>query len=231
MTSRTAGRLERGQRGGAGSFGRMWIGVNLLGFAAAGAAFGAVQRARSQQYFEVVTSALAAARIEAVNTGESLAVFGVLVGAAQWLVLRRTPSARWWIPATAVGWSVAGVAVGAISGLTFGSISTIGPDRSPAVMAVAAIGCAVLVSLLPIGGQWLVLRRHTARANHWPLIHLAGLIPGLVVAGAVVRWALVDVVPWLTPYDFPSAKALVCVGAVTGLVYGAMTAHEAARLS
>jgi hypothetical protein len=208
----------------------MWIGVNLLGFAAAGAAFGAVQRARSQQYFEVVTSALAAARIEAVNTGESLALFGVLVASAQWLVLRRRPYARWWIPATAVGWSVTGVAVGTISGLAFGSVSTIGPDRSPAVMAAGAIGGALLVSLLPSGSQWLVLRPCTARANHWPLINLAGLIPGLIVAGIVVRWALVDVVPWLTPYDFPSAKALVCVGAVTGLVYGAITAHGAARL-
>jgi hypothetical protein len=208
----------------------MWIGVNLLGFAAAGAAFGAVQRARNQQYFEVVTSALAAARIGAVTTGESLALFGVLVGSAQWLVLRRTPGGRWWIPATAVGWSATGVAVGTISGLTFGSISTIGPDRSPAVMAAGAIGGALLVSCLPSGGQWIVLRRYTARANHWPLINLAGLISGLVVAGTVVRWALVDVVPWLTPYDFPSAKALVCVGAVTGLIYGAVTAHEAAGL-
>jgi hypothetical protein len=61
-------------------------------------------------------------------------------------------------------------------------------------------------------------------------MNLAGLIPGLIVAGMVVRLALVDVVPGPTPYDSASAKALVRVGAVTGLVYGAITAHWAARL-
>jgi hypothetical protein len=44
----------------------MWISLDLLGYAAAGAAFGALQRTRSQPYFEVLTSAVAAMRIEAV---------------------------------------------------------------------------------------------------------------------------------------------------------------------
>jgi hypothetical protein len=87
----------------------------------------------------------------------------------------------------------------------------------------------LLVAFLPSGAQWLALRRHTANASRWPLINLAGLVSGLIVAGLVVRWVLVDLVPWLTPYDFPSAKALVCVGAVTGLVYGAVTAPLLAR--
>lgn len=229
MTSQTAASPEPARRAGGRGFRPIWISLNLLGYAAAGAAFGAVQRTRSQPYFEVVTSAPAAMRIEAVHTGESLAIFGALVGAAQWLALRRSPYAGWWIPATAVGWSATGVVVGAVSGLTFGSVSSIGPHRSPAVMAAGALVGALLVAFLPSGAQWLVLRRHTAHADRWPLINLAGLIPGLTVAGLVVRGFLVDVVPWLTPYDFPSAKALVCVGAVTGLLYGAITARWVAR--
>ena len=82
-----------------------WVLVNLLGFGLGGLVFGAVSRARSQQYFEVVTSAAEAVRIQAVNTGESLALYGALVGAVQWLALRRTPVTWWWIPATALGWS------------------------------------------------------------------------------------------------------------------------------
>jgi hypothetical protein len=206
-----------------------WIVLNLLGYATAGAAFGAVQRARSQPYYEVVTSALEAMRIDVVNTGMSLAVFGVVVGAAQWLALRPRRHARWWIPATAVGWSAAGVGVGAVSGLMLGSISSVGPHRSPVVTVVGVCLATLLVAFVPGGAQWLVLRRHVPKAHQWPLINLGGLVAGLTVGGLVVRWLLVEVVPWLTQFDFPSAKALVSVGALTGLVYGAVTARWVTR--
>jgi hypothetical protein len=202
----------------------LWTAANLLGFAAAGAVFGAVQRLRSQQYYEVVMTAPEAVRIEAVNVAESLTLFGALVGIAQWLVLRRSGYSAWWIPVTAAGWFLTGAVVGAISGFAFGSISSIGPHRSAAVMVVAAAIGALVVAFLPSGAQWLVLKRRRPGAERWPLVNLAGLIAGLTTAAIVVRWALVDVVPWLTPYDFPSAKALVCVGGVTGLVYGLVTA-------
>jgi hypothetical protein len=205
------------------SWRRLWIGANLLGFAAAGTVFGAVQRARSQQYYEVVMSASQAVRVEAVNTSQSLALFGALVGVAQWLALRRKGHSAWWIPATAAGWFLTGIVVGAASGFAFGAISSIGPHRSPAVMVATAAGGALVVGFLPSGTQWLMLRRHTTNANRWPLVNLAGLIAGFTVAGIVVRWGLVDVVPWLTPYDFPSAKALACAGVVTGLIYSAVT--------
>jgi hypothetical protein len=38
-----------------------------------------------------------------------------------------------------------------------------------------------------------------------------------------VRWGLVDVIGWLRPEDFPSAKSWVLFGGVVGLVYGATT--------
>ena len=204
--------------------------VNLLGFGLGGLVFGAVTRARSQQYFEVVTSAAEAVRIQAVNTGESLALYGALVGAVQWLALRRTPVTWWWIPATALGWSLAGVASGAVSGLTFGSVSTIGPDRSPVVTALGVVAGALLVGVLPGGAQWLALPRHIRAGSRWPAISGLGLVLGFGAAFVVVRWGLVDVVTWLTPYDFPSAKALVLVGVVTGAVYGLVTAPSTARM-
>ncbi len=59
---------------------------------------------------------------------------------------------------------------------------------------------------------------------------LVGLALGLITAFAVVRIGLVLVVPWLRPEDFPSAKASVAVGAVTGLIYGLVTKPAIARV-
>jgi len=202
-----------------------WIFFNVVGYTVAGAAFGALQRARYQRYYEVVTSASDAVSIATLNTAKSLAVFGILLGTAQWLALWRHRFARWWIPATAVGWSAAGVAVGVISGLTLGSISSMGPHRSAVVTVLGVSLATVTVAFVPSAAQWLLLRRRVHNADRWPLVNLAGLVAGLTVGGVVVRWLLVEVVPMLTPYDFPSAKALVCVGALTGLVYGATTAR------
>lgn len=204
-----------------------WVGVNIVGFALAAAAFGAIQRAREQQYYEVVTSAARAVRIESVNTAESLALFGAIVGSLQWLVLRRT-GARWWIAVTAAGWATAGILLGVVSGLAFGAVSSIGPSRDwPVMLAAGAAGAAAL--LLPGTLQWLALRPRPA-AKRWPLVAAAGLAMGIAAGGVVVRWGLVDLVPWLTPEDFPSARALVCVGAVAGTGYGALTAPTIERL-
>jgi hypothetical protein len=77
---------------------RRWSAANTVGFALGGAAFGAIQRNRMQPYFEVLTSATDAARIVAVNTGFSMAIFGGLVGVAQALALRCPPVGGWQRP-------------------------------------------------------------------------------------------------------------------------------------
>jgi hypothetical protein len=204
--------------------------VNLIGFTAGGAIFGAVQRARLQPYFEVVTSAAEAARIEAATTGMTSTIFGAVIGTAQWLTLRRKFGAGWWIPATCLGWALSGVAGGVLSGVLGGRVSTIGPDVGWLVMIVVGVPVGVLIGLLPGTFQWLVLRRQVADAGWWPFVNLGGLLVGLAGAFAVVRWGLVDVVHWLRPEDFPSAKALVLVGAVTGTLYGVVTWPTLARL-
>jgi hypothetical protein len=87
-----------------------------------------------------------------------------------------------------------------------------------------------LIGLAPGTLQWLVLRRRVHRAGWWPVASLGGFLVGFGGGFAVVRWGMVNVVHWLRPEDFPSAKALVLVGAVTGTLYGAVTWPTLARL-
>jgi hypothetical protein len=208
---------------------RAWIPANLAGYGLGGALFGAVQASRLRHHFEVTTSAAEAARLLAVTTSTSLILFGALVGTGQWLALRRHLRAGWWIPATCLGWAVTGLIVGTVSGVAFGTVSTIGPRPGAGGAVVAAVTNCIVVGLLPASAQWLILRGQVP-AGSWQLISLIGLALGLITAFAVVRIGFVLVVPWLRPEDFPSAKALVAVGAVTGLVYGAVTRPAVARV-
>lgn len=91
---------------------RPWLAANFVAFAVGGALAGGVLRSMMQPYFGVMTSATEAAYIQASSTGVSGAIFGVLVGTAQWLVLRRTLRAGWWAPATCLGWGLGGVVRG-----------------------------------------------------------------------------------------------------------------------
>jgi hypothetical protein len=204
--------------------------VNLVGFTVGGAIGGAVLRARLQPYFEVVTSGAEAARIVAVNTGVGMTIWGALVGTAQWLALRRSLRAGWWLPATCLGWALSGIITGALSGVTGGWDSVVGPDVGPLGVVVAAVAGCILIGLAPGTLQWLVLRQQVGRAGWWPLASVGGFAVGFGGGFAVVRWGLVEVVAWLRPEDFPSAKALVLVGAVTGVLYGVVTWPVLARL-
>lgn len=208
---------------------RGWIPANLAGYGLGGAMFGAVQASRLRHHFEVTTSAAEAARLLAVTTSTSLILFGALVGTGQWLALRRHLRAGWWMPATCLGWAVTGVIVGTVSGVAFGTVSTIGPRLGVGGTVIAAVTNCIVVGLLPASAQWLILRKQV-RARRWQLVSLVGLALGLITAFLVVRIGLVLVVPWLRPEDFPSAKASVAVGAVTGLVYGAVTRPAVTRV-
>ena len=212
-----------------------WLALNIVGFAVGGAIYGGLQRARMQPYYEVVTSGSEAARLVAVNTGTGLAIFGALLGGWQWLALRADLRASWWLPATCLGWAVGGAAAGAISGVAAGSVTTIGPDHGVWLFIPVAIAGCALIGLVPGALQWLILCRQAGRANRWPLASVAGLAMGFAVGFLVVRLALVDIVHVLRPEDFPSAKALVLVGAVIGTCYAVVTwpilaalRHEAA---
>jgi hypothetical protein len=205
-----------------------WVLANLIGFTLGGAIGGAVLRARLQPYFEVGTSGVDVARILAVSTG--LTIWSALIGTAQWVALRRSLRAGWWLPATCLGWALSGVIVGALSGVTRGWEAVAGPDVGLLGVVVAAVAGCIMIGLVPSSLQWLVLRRQVGRAGWWPLASLGGFAVGFGGGFAVVRWGMVDVVHWLRPEDFPSAKALVLVGAVTGTLYALATWPTLARL-
>jgi hypothetical protein len=47
----------------------------------------------------------------------------------------------------------------------------------------------------------------------------------------MVRWGMVDVLPWFRPEDFPSARPLLLVGTVAGAARAATTWRTLVRLS
>jgi hypothetical protein len=201
---------------------RPWLLANFIAFAVGGTIAGGLLRALEQPYYEVMTSTLDAALIQASSLSVSTAAFGAIVGTAQWLVLRRTLRIGWWVPATCAGWGLAGVVMGFNAG---GSVSTIGPDAGPIDPLLAALIGFPLVVVLLGGAQWLILRRAFVGAGGWPFVNMVGLLLGFSVGFVVAK-----ILPWLTPMDFPSAKALGIVGAVAGLVYGAVTWQFLAEL-
>ena len=121
---------------------------------------------------------------------------GAIVGAAQWLVLRRwLPSlrAKSWIAATVAGAVVAwmlGRIPSALADWKSASGGTGEPALGlPAIVALSAAAGAVLGVILG-GAQWFVLREHVRRARLWiganalawaaamPLIFIAAGMPG-----------------------------------------------------
>ena len=109
-----------------------WTSANAVALGAGWAVTGAMQRSRMQPYYETVTSAARAVRLEAPSLGTALAVLGTLVGTAQWWCLRRRLHvSAWWVPATGLGWALFGVVMGVLSGIFGSSVSGIGPFVRP----------------------------------------------------------------------------------------------------
>ena len=112
---------------------------------------------------------------------------GIVVGTAQWLVLRRPfESMRWrvWVLATAIGAFVAWTLGMIPSTFIFTGADTAG--AAPAQMsdlmvyALAAAMGLVLGSILGVP-QWLVLRRHLPKAGWWVLANALAWMVGMVV--------------------------------------------------
>lgn len=171
---------------------RDWIAANALGEVvglgvAVAIAIGVVQAHAIPPAAEilVVTAAFLA-------TG---AYEGAIVGAAQWLVLRRVfPSlrAKEWIGATAVGAIVAWMLARLPSALAdwksvAGDVGQPAPGLAMILLLSAAAGAAL--GLILGVAQWVVLRNHVKRAGIWiganalawtagmPLIFLAAGLP------------------------------------------------------
>ncbi len=205
---------------------RPWLTVNFLAFVVGGGLAGGLVRFLEQPYYETGVSAIDAAYIQASSLGVSGAIFGAVLGTMQWLVLRRAFGVGWWMPATCLGYALAGIIAGFLAG---GDVSTIGPDEGPVPPVVAAlVGYPLAICVLG-GFQWLVLRRDVDGAAWWPLGNLVGLFAGFGLSFAAVM-SLGNVLPLLEPTDYPSAKAFVLIGVVAGVVYGAVTWSALAQL-
>jgi hypothetical protein len=171
------------------------------------------------------TGAVLAGAMAAVTLGVLLE--GALVGGAQARVLRgslQDLSAADWIKATMLGAGVAwllGMVPSTVAALVASSPSsrTVPPPEPSALgqYGLALLLGAVTGPLLGLG-QWLVLRRHVARAGRW------------IVANAVA-WALGMVVIFLGMDQLPWQRGglvvvagvyLVCgaAGALVGVVHG-----------
>jgi hypothetical protein len=203
--------------------------ANAVALGAGWAVTGALQRMRTQPYFETVTSAARAVRLEGPSLGIALAALGRFVGTAQWLCLHgRLHVSVWWVSATGLGWALFRLGMGVLSGLFGASVSRIGPSVPPAVALLVGVPAGMAAALLPGAFQGLILRRY--HVTWWPVVSLAGLVVGLLAGFLVVRWGLVDVVAWFRPGDFPSARPLLLVGTTTGLVYPTTTWRILARI-
>jgi hypothetical protein len=208
-----------------------WVLANVVGFTAGGAIAGTIAGALVQQYSPgVVTSASEAVPVLTRAAGAATAVFGMVVGTTQWLAIREdVKHVGWWIPATTLGWALAGVVAG-LSGIMGGAVTGVGPDLGLWGYLVSIAVGFLAVGLLPVVFQMLVLRGRVGGAGRWVLGAGGAFFLAAVVAFAVVRWGLVDVIGWLRLEDFPSAKPFVLFGVLVGLLYGAVTGALLVRL-
>jgi hypothetical protein len=214
-----------------GSFWLRWALVNIIGFTSGVTLAGALIRIVEQPYSGVVTSAAEGARIQALNAGVAAAVFGGLLGTLQWVALRTAfHRVGWWIPATTLGYAGGAALAGALGGALGGAVTTVGADFGITGYLVATVVGILVAGLLPSALQWLVLRQQLNHAGWWVLVSGGSLFVGLSGGLALARLGLVDVVHWLRPEDFPSAKSFVVLGVMSGLLYAAMTGALLVRL-
>lgn len=150
---------------------------------------------------------------------------GGVVGAAQWLVLRRALpgiSARSWIVATGLGALMAWT-LGMLPStmMDFGAAGAPQPavEPSPALRAGLAGALGLVAGSILAAPQWSVLRRHVAHAGRRIPANAAAWAAGMVIvfagAGSIQSGDL-DAAIW--------GVALTCVaaGAVVGAVHGAV---------
>jgi hypothetical protein len=173
---------------------------------------------------------LPALAVAALAIAAGTAIEGVMVGTAQWLVLRRPlPGITWltWAGATAIGAGIAWT-LGMLPStlLSIGQDSGQGPATEPSAIVVYALAFAMGLVLGPVLGcaQWLVLRRHVTRASLWILANALAWAVGMTLVFAVVS-AVVD------RGVGPASVALVAFGlAATGAVVGGIHGLALIRL-
>jgi hypothetical protein len=149
---------------------------------------------------------------------------GTAVGLGQWLVLRSVlpwlKARTWWL-ATAAGAFMAWT-LGMIPSTLMNAGADAGTTPAPEMSDWLVYGLAALMGLVlgPVLGvpQWLVLRRHVARAGWWVIANAVAW-----VAGMAIIFFVVSLVPAgdLTPATVVIVLGgLALAGAVVGAIHG-----------
>jgi hypothetical protein len=151
---------------------------------------------------------------------------GIVVGTAQWLVLRRPLTSirlRVWVLATAIGAFVAWTLGMIPSTFMFAGADSGGAASAPMsdlmVYALAAAMGFALGSILGVP-QWLVLRRHLPKAGWWVLANALAWMVGMVIVFVGISFIpsegiSISVLFMLLLFLFAAGAA---VGAVHGFV-------------
>ena len=136
------------------------------------------------------------------------AACGAVLGAVQWLVLRRRLSLpRSWIVATSLGMA---------GGLAF-TVALFGTSTAGSVLLLRGVSTGLLIGL----AQWVVLRRSVPRAWVWVPTVAAGWALGWAVSSATG----LDLTPNFAVFGATGALAFQ---ALTGLVLAWLLAQRAA---
>lgn len=168
-----------------------WVGCTLLGFAV------------SLYWIEISEPA-------AVK-GIAGFVGGLIIGTAQWLVLRQQCSASWgWILATTLTWTWIGSSQ--LSALGW----VVPPERLLPLRIIDGVIHGAMVGALLGVAQWLVLRLQVGRASWWIWASMTSWAFGLALG-----WAIGTVLrSWMGVFlgeVVGLVSGWLIVGAVTGL--------------
>lgn len=149
---------------------------------------------------------------------------GMVVGTAQWLVLRRPFTAmKWraWVLATALGAFVAWT-LGMLPSTLMSAGSETEGSTPAEPSAVMVYGLAALMGLAAgtiLGTpQWFVLRRHVRRAALWIPANALAWVPGMVLAFVAADFIFSGSSRVGTV--MLAIAALVTIGAVVGAIHG-----------
>ena len=149
---------------------------------------------------------------------------GVIVGLAQWRVLRRRlprVPRRDWVLATAMGALVAWALGMAPSTLAVLNQDAGAPPLEPSDWLVYSLAAAMGAALGIVLGipQWRVLRRHVQRAHWWVWANAAAWLVGMPLVFLGAGASPVGASPWGIAATI--ALTIAAAGAAAGAVHGA----------